>query len=185
MAQTAARVTILKTSNVELANVSADEWVDSTGRTWVTECEWAEVNGRMEPVRLVLTPGAADAVTDSIDPNSYRPISAALIREMPIGKILADVRQRSANWFAWAKREGHEDAAARLDTYNRPRTKPLDQAELEQVADIYRAAWYQGAPPVVAVADALNLPHSTAAKRVMKARKAGLLPATTERRQKA
>jgi len=50
--------------------------------------------------------------------------------------------------------------------------------ELVQVAAVYRFAYACGDQPTRAVAAALDLPYSTAGKRVMAARKAGLLDPT-------
>lgn len=51
--------------------------------------------------------------------------------------------------------------------------------ELTQVAAVYRLAYACGLPPTKAVAESFEIPPSTAAKRVMKARKEGLLGETT------
>jgi hypothetical protein len=59
----------------------------------------------------------------------------------------------------------------------RPSTAILD--ELLQVATIYGQAYVAHQPPVQAVAKQLNIPESTAAKKVMAARRAGLLRPTT------
>ena len=51
--------------------------------------------------------------------------------------------------------------------------------ELTQVAGVYRLAYACGLPPTKAVAESFEIPASTAAKKVMKARKAGVLGETT------
>jgi hypothetical protein len=53
-------------------------------------------------------------------------------------------------------------------------------SELATVAAVYRLAYAFRERPVRAVADQLGIPASTAAKKVMKAREAGLLPPTTQ-----
>jgi hypothetical protein len=53
---------------------------------------------------------------------------------------------------------------------------------LAEVAAIYMAAWRARGNPTKAVAESLSLSRSAAAKRVARARQAGLLPATTKGR---
>jgi len=53
---------------------------------------------------------------------------------------------------------------------------------LAEIARAYRAAWQSGAAPTVAVAERFSLSRSAAAKRVARARSAGLLPPTTRGR---
>ena len=80
------------------------------------------------------------------------------------------------------------DPAASSDVVNdptRPRTRPLSADELQQVADIYRRGWNETGRPVEAVAEALNMPRSTASKRIMKARIAGYLPPAKWSRKQA
>lgn len=59
------------------------------------------------------------------------------------------------------------------------RRNRVTTALLSDVATIYRAALADGNPPTKAVSDAKNVPHSTAARYVGLARKAGLLPPTS------
>jgi hypothetical protein len=56
---------------------------------------------------------------------------------------------------------------------------------LAEVATIYREAWQGGLNPTKSVAEALSLSRSAAAKRVRRARDAGLLPKTTKGRATA
>jgi Family of unknown function (DUF6214) len=58
----------------------------------------------------------------------------------------------------------------------RPRRgSPFTEENLRQVADLYRAALERGDPPTQTVADELNVPRSTAARWVGKARDRNLL----------
>jgi hypothetical protein len=59
------------------------------------------------------------------------------------------------------------------------------ESELAEVANIYARAFAAHRPPVVAVAETLGIPYSTANKKVVAARKAGLLPKTNRRKAKA
>ncbi len=51
----------------------------------------------------------------------------------------------------------------------------MSDQELEQVAAVYRNAWIEGQPVTKAVAQAFRISRSTASKRIMKARRMGLL----------
>lgn len=74
--------------------------------------------------------------------------------------------------------------AARKDLeHNRSGRPPISTAELEDVARIYRAH-IEGAP-TDAVAKILGLAPRTAARRVQRAREAGLLPPTKEGKKRA
>jgi transposase len=55
------------------------------------------------------------------------------------------------------------------------RGTPTSHAELEGVAQAYLEAWGIGLPVTEAVADHFKVSKSTASKRIMKARAAGLL----------
>lgn len=63
------------------------------------------------------------------------------------------------------------------------RARTIEQ--LAWVATIYRAAMANGEPPTRAVARQLDLSHMAAAKRVQRAREAGLLPSTARGRAMA
>jgi hypothetical protein len=66
------------------------------------------------------------------------------------------------------------DGINSLSTGSR-RGSALDEDMLRNVAEVYRRAWGMGIPVTAAVADAFHIAKSTAAKRIMKARAAGLL----------
>jgi len=76
-------------------------------------------------------------------------------------------------------------AAVGLATKEVPKTSRtgkrhrLTREHLEAVASVYTEALAEGEPPTRAVADHFDATHSTAAKWVTHARKAGLLSVTT------
>jgi hypothetical protein len=58
----------------------------------------------------------------------------------------------------------------------RPRRgSPVSDANLRQVADLYRAAFRRGDPPTRTIADEMHIARSTAARWVAKARDRGML----------
>ena len=85
------------------------------------------------------------------------------LRAVPLDRLLTNhLVVTSARRAARISHESHKDQ------------------ELVEVATIYTAAFARRRPPVMAVAEALGVSRSTANKRVIAARKAGLLPPTTQ-----
>jgi hypothetical protein len=119
---------------------------------------WEMVGDRMEPVaiRIVAPEGRA--------------LTAAYIRGLPIGKALRDMR---AMYVAEAEMYDEPGAAER---YGSHRGVALSETDLRQVAEVYLQAFRVGEPVTAAVADAFQIPKSTAAKRIMSARRRGFLP---------
>jgi hypothetical protein len=73
-------------------------------------------------------------------------------------------------------RELADPTAASFEEIAGPyRGRPLSMEQLERVAAVYLDAWGKGLPVTAAVADHFCIAKSTAAKRIMAARKAGLL----------
>lgn len=86
-------------------------------------------------------------------------VTGEVLRKIPVERILRDY----------------------LATTVRPPREFADLGdELVRVAAVYRIAYLAHQPPVQAVAEQLGLPASTAAKKVMAARRVGLLPPTTQ-----
>ena len=141
---------------------------------WTATFTWAEMAGRLEAVKITVVPNTAGS---GIVPSDLRAASfanllkaqRALIQQVftMSAQALPDDPRRSE----WA-RVGELAGKAK-------KGRPVSDDELEQVADVYREAYRMGANPVVAVADALKIARSTAAKRVIAARRAGFLPPAT------
>jgi hypothetical protein len=95
------------------------------------------------------------------------PITADTLRELPLRQTIAAVAERMAGLAT-----DPEGDVRRISFGGATEG-------LEEVAVIYAVAYAVGIRPTKAVADRLSLPSSTASKRVMAARKAGLLPPAT------
>jgi len=163
----------------------ATEWSDGAGQVWtITVDNWMLLNGRYEPTGLTISLKSAHGWGDNWWP---QPIGAALLRDLPIGRIITAQRAQLADELR-AESQQPDSQTERLeleaDLLTRPRTRKWSEHELEEVARVYRDAQQFGAP-VKAVAERYGIAHSTAAKRVMAARSAGYLPPTVRGRSRA
>lgn len=125
---------------------------------------WKVIGGRAEPVLVTVT-------TDQ-----ETPVTADAIRALPLGTILADMRVD----FAWEANlrgvEGDPRQAVREAAVKGPRSgQALDDDVIAEVSKVYRRAWLIGRPVTEAVAEHFSISRSAAAKRIMRARAAGLL----------
>ncbi|CAB4712103.1 unannotated protein [freshwater metagenome] len=167
------------------------------GKTWQINVSWQQIQGRPEPVMVTLSSIGADGPL----PNLSRPqptdrdgftyldqdpfaVTAALIRKLPIGQHLATMRQmhaRGLNDEATALRSiGASDHAQHVADlayrWGTPqRGAPLRLEVLTKVADEYRHAQRLGTNVYATIAAACGISPSTASKRIMAARRAGLL----------
>ncbi len=148
---------------------------------WRIESRWELIGGRPEAVELKVAspPGT--------------PVSTDIVRRLPLGTVLAQSRTeltklaRLANEIAQKVRPPSDceadvrlrqawSAETALATVGPRRGRRLGEAELTEVARVYRQAWSSGDTPVnEAVRNAFHLSKDGAAKRIMAARKAGLL----------
>lgn len=159
--------------------------------TWLTRRErgrlpvtlrFAMVGGRVECVRVEI--GASFDNPGEPDP---RPIQASDLRRLRLGELVEHAKRRRLRELeAILSDEGFPQVARRRarralpdarDAVGKPR---LSDADLDEVAAIYRAAWARGDPPTKAVADELHVARSTANKRVARARALGKLPPTSQ-----
>lgn len=113
-------------------------------------------------------------------------------RTLPVPTIVRDLRQHFAQLDARWWQEMAEDPAMADNEQDRMELRrsaakararvagatALPNSVYEEVARVYREAWRAGDNPTQAVAAHFTLTASAAAKRVMRARQAGLLPAT-------
>ena len=152
--------------------------VEDDGTTWVVDIEWRYVGKRFEPMRV--------AVSCRSEP--LRAVTAAVVARIPIGLIQRqarqtlqayadDVRTRRESgsvpeWEASIADEVTELAAA---VTGPKRGSALTSADLEAVAAVYKKAADTGFPVTAAVAEHFFINASTAGKRIMRARAAGLL----------
>jgi hypothetical protein len=128
-------------------------WVDPSGRVWVADVEWGTINGRAEPVSVTIRSG------------NGHPVTAAAVRAFPLAGMIAFARRASAAVLTGRRR----------DQFNARRGVAMSPESLEVVAEVYRAAYQRGDPVTKAVAGAFGIAPSTAGKRIMAARRAGLL----------
>lgn len=154
---------------------------DVTGTLWRVSTTWTEIAGRMEPTRIEI------AATDD-----HAAVNGEVLKRLSFGTIIADHRRRlieANDWFARTVDDvdasPQERAAAkraferRVATLGARRGIALNPDGLEAVARVYREAHQRGQPVQAAVAETFGIARSTAASRIMLARRAGLLPAAT------
>jgi hypothetical protein len=106
--------------------------------------------------------GRFDAVTVTVDGLEDFTVTGEVLRRVPIARLLREHLAETVK-----------------GPHQRRRADSADQDDLVRVATIYRIAYMALDPPVRAVAQQLGLPVSTAGKKVIQARQAGLLPPTT------
>jgi hypothetical protein len=167
-------------------------WPDRRRGPWLIEGTWGVVAGRWECVGLSArsvrraTETWAEHLPLEASTAEGAPLTAELWRSVPVGKVVAEMRRRqvaenAANLRA-AKRLPHAPAWAldemqnALDMWSSPVLR--DGTAPERTASVYLAAWREGRNPTRAVAEHFTISDSAAAKRVARARAAGLLPKT-------
>jgi hypothetical protein len=154
---------------------STGEVRGARGSRWIVHYQWAAIGGRAEVVELTLR---------SLDDPPV-PVTTTVLRSLNLG---SEIDQSRAGWAT-----AFEDLSAddpRWTAHAEPMTAPASRerrgghpqttdAELAEVARVYRQALAEGRPPTQAVAKARLLSLSGAAKRVRRARDRGFLPETT------
>lgn len=142
---------------------------------WVVKAEWLPIDGRFEPIEVSVKSAPANSSGEHL-PN--RALNADVIRRLPIGEMLADGRVALTNiredhhlLEGWPRDLFDDD----VDIGKPQRGQTLTADDLEQVATVYRRAWAEGRPVNQAVRDTFHLSKDGAAKRIGKARAAGLL----------
>ena len=103
------------------------------------------------------------------------------VRRVPVGELMRRC-VAVATWVRHPERgwELSNEAASAAERKLSPTGRPIADAELSEVARVYTE--HQGSTPTQAVAAHFHLSPSGAAKRVAKARRAGLLPPTVKGR---
>ena len=137
------------------------QFVDDVGHAWEVSAEFKVINGRMD---------IATIQVQSRDGNA--PISRRMLRDIPLEKLFGKVLAVES---------------AELSRMLRKRQVPISyqgrhhsDEELQKVADIHKAAYQARIPVQQAVADALGISVSTAAKRIMAARQRGFITTILE-----
>lgn len=141
------------------------EFPDLNGDLWAVSVDFKTVKGRIVPVALLIKPlrGVIELKTEILHELSIQKIVKPwIIREQ---KALAQ-RHASIQMKAHSGRQHSND-------------------ELQSVADVYQSAYKKSLPVQQTVAEILGIPLSTATKRIMAARRQGLIPRTMNRRKSA
>lgn len=148
------------------------------GRQWKVEMLWSVDSGRLEPVSVSVEGEFVEGKGDT-------PVRADVLRRLPVGTLQRTARRhadRTSERFKSLKSMSPDwlpptSVVELMDKLGRAhRGVATTPGELEQIAAVYLGAWREGEPVTKAVADAFCVALSTAGKRIMKARKAGLLP---------
>jgi hypothetical protein len=144
-------------------------WKDEAGVKWEVTLGWGIVNGRYEAVEVRI-----------IGPGRQRAVTSETLRRIPLGKFVRENRKRQQ-----AEREGLQGKARDRRTKNfwrddtmrwgGQRGVALTVEDLREVARVYGEARAWGDPVTKAVAERFKISESTAAKRIMRARRAGFI----------
>jgi hypothetical protein len=146
-------------------DISRYEFVDSTGTKWAVSLELKALKGRVVPISLLIEPIAALAE-----------LNTEVLHELSIQKIVKP-------WIeAEQKRVAQENMKRKVAAHS---GRPHSEEELQTVADVYLVAYEKSLPVQQTVAQALGIPISTAAKRIMAARQQGLIPKGLNRKKSA
>lgn len=212
-----------------LESITTDgQWNDPDGNVWRVSCTWAVVDDQLECIGFDVASFYEVQKTDQprpagVDPRRYgpdrfrramptgaRPVSATLLRQMPVATIIERERHKATALVAGLSttdaRSGPKrpSRATMTDGYGRTVTRaslqrrvgaevvdrflsaaeaPTDnELRMLRVAAVYARAWEQGADPVQAVVEDLTVARSTAGRLVGRARNEyGFLEPTTER----
>jgi hypothetical protein len=145
--------------------------VSLDGAPWQVLTTWTYMEGRYEPVEVTVrafSPGRSTMFSPS------RPVVGNSIRRLPLGRLQQEARKAAATEAAaWGA--GSREALALTGIAGPHRGVAASVDDLKEVAAVYLAAYWDGLSVTEAVADRFTIAKSTAAKRIMAAKKAGLL----------
>jgi hypothetical protein len=152
-----------------------EQFAETDGVPWRVETTWAVRGGRPEPI--IVTVHA---------PERDRPVLGKTIRRLPFGQLQQEARRDATRMETIFKTRAGDAGGEARQLYQELGTafgeiagshqgRRASQAELEEIAAVYTEAWGKGDPVTEAVAKHFHIAPSTAAKRIMATRKAGLL----------
>jgi len=131
------------------------EFIDSIGRKLLISVQFKVFNDRLDIAAITIQ------TTDL-----HSPISRRLLNEIPLGELFRD---------ELAAEEKHLKRLLSSRTKTAHQGRQHSDDDLRVVADMYNAAFQSRVPVQRAVADALGISVSTAAKRIMAARSRGFI----------
>jgi hypothetical protein len=156
------------------------EYRDGDGRPWLIALEWEKVDELVEVIGCRIR-----ALPD--DRGRTERLGADDVRRMPLGRIFTAAKRVHAEFLrSWITVDGeaHDELVAELvepwTGAGPQRGRRLSLDELRLVADTYQRARETYMPVTEAVAAACNVSRSTAGKRIMAARRAGLIVDTPQ-----
>ena len=142
-----------------VAQDAIKNYTDSTGKHWIVSAEFKTFNQRLDIASL------------TISPQDLRyPVTRRLLSELPLDKLFRDDLAIEAEHLSRMLNNRKET--------NAHQGRQHSNEDLRTVADIYLAAYQARIPVQKAVADALGISVSTAAKRIMAARRHGFITST-------
>jgi hypothetical protein len=148
-------------------------YTDVEGDKFAIEIKYNMVNGRAVPITLIVT---------SVNPEVE--LTQAVLRRLPFRSYALKSRDnKPISQKAKDMRERHKLSAIRREQGTRGKNW-LTEQEVEQTISAFYGAYQTGQPIVKQVAWKLDIPISTANKRIMKLRREGLLPPGRQRRVK-
>lgn len=152
-------------------------WPDENDGPWGLTFEWQVLNGRAECVGLRITSVRPEKEPSWTShgrlPEAGTPLTTGALRGIRLSELVAEERIRNQEVWSFAVEPTHA-ALYRADSM-----RPATRERLVKAAEAYGEAWRNGQAPTQAVAQALAVTDSAAAKLVSRARAAGLLPPTS------
>jgi hypothetical protein len=163
---------------VHISRTGSVLWPNRKTGPWRVICTWSNIDGYTRLTEVTI----GSSMIQRGRKLTQTPITASTFRNLPLDKvaglILRDLRSTPDSSYVGPP-ELYDDLLGTYVEGGRTGRRPLTTTELATVAAIYRDG---GSQPTKAVADALNISRSAAAKRVVRAREAGLLEPTTQGR---
>lgn len=162
---------------------SSTKYCDQDNHVWELKYKWQMIDERPEIFELTIT-----------SENSNSPITTSALRTIPISAIFDAMRSTMKTKYVVEVLQSADSPKApgrqiRIKTKALPQGgqqgTPLRQELLTSTAVAYREALVKGLPVQAYVAEAFDIPLSTAAKRIMAARRAGLLSSSNTARKGA
>jgi hypothetical protein len=168
---------------MEVTHAFAEQvrWPDPKRGPWRVSCEWANVDGYARLIGVNIRGFAGDNGPAPGEP--VETLTATVFRSLPLIELadqaFAQIKKRQGLFQVGPEVGDSVDITGSHTPGGKTGRQPLTIDELERVAAIYRGG---GTKPTKTVAEALCISVSAAAKRVKRARDAGLLDKTTQGR---